>query len=454
MTGSLLSAETDAGSPVETTRAKLYGSLLLASLCVIAYLPALNNGFISDDYMFLERVEALRQNPFYLFSIPPENFRLTDYAAFWFLKRIFAYHAAGYYLFTISIHLSNCFLLRRCLLRLPGTTRGGANLAAILFAVFQNPQEAVMWICGMHELLLGFCVLLTFLFWLQGKRVWSLLCYCLALFTKESAPVVLPLLFLLEYWRGRLTETFRSCCLFLLPTAVFAILYWRTQSNNSLLAANLYSLRWGAASVLLNSLNRLAFPWLYLAVILAAAAFQTQRRSGGQNLPAGSTLVGPRSAWYGTFLAGATWMAVALAPYLFLTYQNHVPSRHQYLASMAMAWLLSDLLLRIPLAWRRAFVIAFVGFNISYLWLKKDAQYQERAAPTTRLIEILQTRRPESLRVVDFPNEPWIAKLTTRLVPGWDPTMLAVNEPVNSCPACPLLRWDPVQRRYRKPGAE
>ena len=37
-------------------------ALVLGILCFIAYLPALNNGFISDDYVILERLRALHEN--------------------------------------------------------------------------------------------------------------------------------------------------------------------------------------------------------------------------------------------------------------------------------------------------------------------------------------------------------------------------------------------------------
>ena len=68
--------------------------LLLAGLALAAYWPAFDNHFISDDYVILERLNSGGLNPAFLFEIPPENFRLTSYAAFGLLKGIFGYHTS------------------------------------------------------------------------------------------------------------------------------------------------------------------------------------------------------------------------------------------------------------------------------------------------------------------------------------------------------------------------
>ena len=115
---------------------------------------------------------------------------------------------------------------------------------------------------------------------------------------------------------------------------------------------------------------------------------------------------------------------------------------------MALAWLLSESLGMLPVGWYRTVLVAYVVFNVSYLWVRKDVQYQQRAAPTGQLIQILRSRSPQPVQVLDFPENPWTAKLTTRLVAGWKPEMLRVNEPDNACTGCLTLRWDLTQRRY------
>ena len=40
------------------------------------------------------------------------------------------------------------------------------------------------------------------------------------------------------------------------------------------------------------------------------------------------------------------------------------------------------------------FAAAFALANIAYIWIKKDPQYVQRAAPTARLVQELQHRTP------------------------------------------------------------
>jgi hypothetical protein len=117
---------------------------------------------------------------------------------------------------------------------------------------------------------------------------------------------------------------------------------------------------------------------------------------------------------------------------------------------MGMAWALAVLIqgLQSP-GVRRAFLVIFVVANISYIWIK-DRQFEQRAAPTNRLIEQLKDRTPQDLAILDFPANPWIAKNAAGTVPGWQPGMIYVDPPASDCQACPTLRWDPRAEKYEK----
>src|ERR1051325_1519432 len=123
---------------------------LCALAAVAAYLPALNNGFIADDYVMLKRIEILKTRPLYLYDVPPENFRFVSYLAFGALKAIAGYHAWLFYAFNLGLHIANVILLCRLLALVTGDD-WVARVAALLFAVFQAPQEAVMWLAAMNE---------------------------------------------------------------------------------------------------------------------------------------------------------------------------------------------------------------------------------------------------------------------------------------------------------------
>ena len=93
------------------------------------------------------------------------------------------------------------------------------------------------------------------------------------------------------------------------------------------------------------SLHGLMFPWFYLGVL---AFVISQRRW----LPRETGM-------------GLAWMTISLLPFVFLAYQNHVPSRHEYLASMGLAWALSTLLANMaPARFRLGFIVGFAAINI------------------------------------------------------------------------------------------
>lgn len=403
--------------------------LVLFGLALAVFWPALDNGFISDDYLVLERAGNLLSHPFSLYQVPPENFRTTTYVTFLVLKTLFGYHAWVFYLFALTLHAVNAWLLARLVGFLWEKPDLGF-LTAVLFVTFQNPQEAVFWLSGMNEAWVGFFILVCLICWVEHRARWSLAAYCGALFSKESAVVALPLLPLVDYWRLGRVRWRRKWVLFAIPTVLFAILFWALLDKNSLVAAGLHGFTPAAADVLLNSLNRLCKPWIYL---LAAVFIMDSRRRKPPPL-----------------LAPAAWMGIALIPYLFLTYQDHVPSRQEYLACMGAAALMAALLASLSNRGLRKFLlVAFILGNAGYVCWVKDPQFDERAAPTRQLVAYLRANRPSRLRIEGYPFNPWTAKLTTRLVAGWEPEMIVVDEAEESCPECLVLRWDGERLRPR-----
>ena len=333
--------------------------LLLGVLCLVTYWPAFDNQFISDDYVLLERVESWRADPFYLFSIPPEHFRMTTYAAFLSLKSVFGYHSGAFYAMAVLLHFLNTLLLWKLVGRSTGNSTV-ALLSAVFFASFQDPQEAVMWLAAMNELLLGLFLLATLILWQRGRFFWSAVCYCGAIFSKESAPLVVAMILTLELWTGGRVRLGRRYLFLLVPTLLALFTY--VASDNSLIQSGAYSLTAHSVGVWMKTLARLTFPWLLLAVLISSVKKQWSFLS----------------LW--PFLI---WIGGALGPYVFLTYQGHLPSRQLYTASMGVAFLLALLVDKwsSPLL-AKAFVGAFLLGNLSYLWIVKDAQYEARAAPS------------------------------------------------------------------------
>jgi hypothetical protein len=141
-----------------------------------------------------------------------------------------------------------------------------------------------------------------------------------------------------------------------------------------------------------------------------------------------------------------------MAPYMFLTYAPALPSRHLYLASMVMAGTMAYLLEGLTnVRLRQAFVFAFLLYNIGFMWIRKDGQFEERAAPTTALLQVLRTHPPRRIMIFDFPYPyPEIPKAVSRWAPGWTPDLIAMDGTVESCSDCLNLRWNKQTRRYEE----
>jgi hypothetical protein len=411
-----------------TRRRKAVFILLLAVLVLAAYAPAFRNGFISDDYVVLERVQQLQHDPLYLFSMPPEGFRSTMYTCFGFLKAIFGYRPTYFYAFTVALHLLNVVLFGRVLLLLNASPTAAA-LGSLFFAVYQNPQEAVMWLVAMNEALLAACVLAALLAWLKGRCLLAGFFCVAALLSKESAVVILLALPLANYRCSKRPALRCENLYVLVPVLVCAGLYLYTAHANPYMTLGLYSFSWRALWVGANTLHRMVFPWLYVVLILLIA---TRRLTGVKPI-----------------LQPFAWMVLALTPYVFLTYQNHVPSRSQYVASMGFAWLLALLTEKLVRPWFQcALAAVFLAGNIAYLWIAKEAQYLQRAAPTTQLVLQLRMRPPDRILVLNFPANPWIAKCASRSVPGWRPDLILANESLEACPKCSRLVWNSRALQY------
>ena len=402
---------------------------LLAGICAAVYSPILNNGFIADDYVFLEWGTRLKSYFWFLFTVPPNNFRMTSFLVFGALKALVGYRPEVFYVFVICLHFINCLLLWELITILWRDPRI-AYLSAVLFAVFQAPQEALLWVAGMGEPLAAFCVLVAILLWLKDRYVLSAVVYFVGLFSKESSAILLVLIPLIQWHRGGPLFPKRYL-VFLIPSAVFGGVFLWTWSTNVYIQNGIYDAGPRALLVLVRTLNRLFWPWFYL--FLATFRLKT-------------------SQWpdWKRALIYLMWLLVPIAPYLFLTYQTALPSRHVYFVSMVltagMAFLICNLRNK---TLQQTFIVGFLAFNIGYLWFRKDAQFEERARPTTELLRLLRSHSPRQILIFDFPYaEPDVAKAVAWLVPGWTRDLVGVHGTGETCSTCVILRWDPHSRTY------
>ncbi|MBI4394844.1 MAG: tetratricopeptide repeat protein [Candidatus Omnitrophica bacterium] len=186
----------------------------------VVYLPALNSGFLWDDYPLivsnphLKNLSGLTKVWFDLFSHFASYYPLTV-TSFWLEYRFWQLEPFGYHLTNILLHAANAsfllLLLRR--LKIPG-----ASLAAAVFALHPIQVESVVWISERRNVLSLFFYLLAALSYVRfynldgpsGHRTYRVGFYVGVLFfflcsvlSKSTACSFPPVALLLLWWKGK-----------------------------------------------------------------------------------------------------------------------------------------------------------------------------------------------------------------------------------------------------------
>ncbi len=369
--------------PVDTWAGlRLRVALVLAGLSVLAYLPSLGIPFISDDYVQIHLARhygppsgwtALASDLLY-------RSRATSLVLTYWTEVLFGLSPLAYRISALAFHILNVWLI----FALGTWKRIGwkySAVAAAFFAVHEGHQEAVIWYAAVHEAIhLTFALLCVhfWLRWLASKRGSFYLAtygmFVLALLSKESAVAIVPVLALVALIER---AGWRRTAVSILPFAALAGLYfaliWAGRATHGHFNdVGTFSLQAPFWITWRNSMGRLFWIWGWLSV-LALAFWRSKSRTQ-------------------MAIAGAIWAGVTLLPYCFLTYMPRVPSRHTYFASVGLAivvaagfWALSErFAARRWVSWAVALVI--VMHNCLYLWVRKQAQFLDLAAPTEQLV--------------------------------------------------------------------
>jgi hypothetical protein len=355
-------------------------------LAVASYLPTLTQPFIEDDYpnILLARHYGTPSGWLQMAHDPVNRVRATTFILTNCIERIFGLRPAAFYSVSILLHILNCCLVF-ALGRSPVVGFQVSKWSAAFFAIYEGHQEAVMWYSASNELLLFFFGTLSLLCWLifieqeKPRRRWYLASigfFVLALLSKESAIIFVPLLFLALLQ----SKTGRQRVWFLAPFVVLAIVY-----GMLIIKTRSYSFRFHDQSFELTapfwetwteSFFALLIPWGWLAIV-ALVIWQRSRQ---------------------VLTSAGIWISLSLMPYMFVGYMHRIPSRQIYLASAGLALIagaavvgLRERTVRSSRAWIAAAILTIVLFhNFSYLWFRKHEQFLQRAQPTEQLISFVR----------------------------------------------------------------
>jgi hypothetical protein len=275
--------ELDHGISATSPRlASWWGIAIVLALTFAVYVPTLRYQFVHDDRgQIVENpaVHSWRAVPTYFTAqvwaaVMPEE--LGNYYRPLFLlwlranDVVFGNRAWGWHLTTILAHLLTTFFVYLLAWRLR-TGREVALLAALIFGLHPAHIEAVAWISGVTEPLLGILLIASFLAYLPSRvegagalkwKVLSLVLFALAILEKETALILPGLLLAYEWILGR--EWGR-------PLDLRRILGWSGEALGKIwpyfvlialyVPARIYALKGFNHAVTLLSTAQLVFTW-------------------------------------------------------------------------------------------------------------------------------------------------------------------------------------------------
>jgi len=380
----------------------------LAILCLLTYGRALTLPLMSDDYLQIQlgrdygpwtQWPALANDALY-------RCRATSIVLTHWTESALGLDPVWYNLTGLLIHYVNCALVA-CLGIWKPIGFVSSIPAACAFAFLERSHEAVIWYAALPELLVFTFTMAALVAWIQhcqtGRWQWyavSAGAFLLALLSKESSVVFVPLAFLIAGWRRELWWR-------MAPAVAVSIWYFLSihGARDTHLHFNdgTFSLSAPFWATELRTIARLLGVWGAAALLVLAAW---------------------KRDWRFIF-ACFVWMIITLLPYSFLTYQGMAPSRHTYLASVGQAFLVATAWLalreRFPTRgpWLAALAIVCVLQQVSYIWIYKHHQFVERAMPTERVLAAAKGHHgPIQVRCFPYPRLVAELALSVTQAPG------------------------------------
>src|SRR5271170_5600950 len=250
---------------------------LLAGVAILVYVNVLLNGFTLDDGIYVLGNKAVTSfNLKGLFEPLAYNnvFRPLTFFSFavnWWLNGA---KPIGYNVVDLLLNAAAVVLLYLVLRTLLENMPHGeiiAWVAALLFAVHPIHTEAVASIANRSETLAAGLLFAAWLFHLHEKPVPAVVFFVLALFSKESAVVFLPLVVVGDYARGEMQSRAKYASL-AVTTALYLALLWKVQGGRfgelyvSFLDNPLLHL-----PAKIRTLNALRIGWKYVALLVYPA---------------------------------------------------------------------------------------------------------------------------------------------------------------------------------------
>ena len=186
------------------------GLFIIALITFVAYMPALQNGFVWDDDDYIRNNPLVRSiNIKEIFSqYVMGNYHPLTILGHAFQFQLFELSEKGYHAVNILIHLLNTALVFYAVFHLSEKTIV-ALVAAALFGVHPIHVESVAWASELKDLLYTFFFLCSYIYYLKyqkyKKRIFyflSVFLFLLSLLSKAMAASLPVLLLVTDYFKG------------------------------------------------------------------------------------------------------------------------------------------------------------------------------------------------------------------------------------------------------------
>ena len=285
---------------------------LLLAVVALVYGNTLRNQFTMDDGIYILRNSQVTNVSLRGLFTPHKIsnvFRPVTFASFALNWRLGGGRPLAFHLCNLILHAIATLLLFLLLERLLGSStpaRIMAFVAALVFAVHPLHTEAVSSIAGRAEVLAAGFLFAAWILHLRNQQIPALICFVLALLSKESAVIFLPLLLVGDYACGKWKPWFRYAVIAGV-TFVYLGFLWKIQGgrfgqvtisqlDNPLV---LIPARW-------RILNALRVQWKYAALHFFPAKLSCDYSFN--TIPIYLDWRQTLAAWVSTFAAVGAWI--------------------------------------------------------------------------------------------------------------------------------------------------
>lgn len=213
----------------------------VAIFCLILYFNSLWNVFILDDLHGIPEnlyIKHIKYIPMFfkgyytsMHDVPKGMLRPVLMSSFALNYLSSGLNPLGYHIINMLLHFLNGIMLFSLLRFFKKDIAFGLALSlCLIFTTHPINTEAVTYISCRSDLLATFFVGLSFLSFVKGRRMQALSLYTLALLSKETALVLLPLVFIYSFiypsLYTRQKNTGKRMYIFYFTLILLTVLYW------------------------------------------------------------------------------------------------------------------------------------------------------------------------------------------------------------------------------------